>query len=268
LDGTDQIPVTIAGLQVSARRLRGRTGSGRFGDFCDVITLPAGRIGVLVGQVLSQQASGGMALARSVLRATANIESRPSQVLASLNRALLSWSPQEQPWLSGIYATVRPTRLGIRVKASLAGDQAALVRRSDGGVISLGLPGSRLGARADPDLADERCMLRSGDCLVLVTESVPAALGPSGAERLRDLVARLGSGSAARSVAAVLGAVGEQCRGRVEHDVVALAVKVPGNRRGTGLHASDWPGTRPYFRTYPALPLSGESPPIPDLPGR
>jgi serine phosphatase RsbU (regulator of sigma subunit) len=177
VDGGDQITETIGGLQVAARRLRGRTGSGLVGDFCDVVALAAGRIGLVVAVMPSPQAAGGMALARSVLRATANTESKPTQVLATLNRALLSWPPQEKPWLSGVYATVRPMRFGIRVRASVAGDQAALVRRSDGTVVSLGRPGSRLGLRADPNLADQRCMLRSGDSLVLVTESVRAALG-------------------------------------------------------------------------------------------
>ena len=232
----------IPGLQFSARGVHGQSVAGGCGGFHDLVSLDSGRWGLAVGDVtaLAQgsgvPAAGRISVARAVMRAMAQTDGTPSTVLAGLNRALLALSPSEQCCLAVTYLTVRLSPVGARVRICAAGPQATFVRRSDGSVVAGPCPGSPLGLRPDPVLADSRLLLRSGDTMILVSANVTRVLG--GPDGICHLVAGAGRASAARSTDNLVRAVQDASGGRIEHEAVVLALKVPGNRRERGMHSA------------------------------
>ncbi|HEX9063618.1 MAG TPA: PP2C family protein-serine/threonine phosphatase [Streptosporangiaceae bacterium] len=231
--------------------MRGRPAGRPFGGFHDQVELSGGRWGLAVGDVLSlgPPASGGslargVGVARAVLRAMAMTDMPPSMVLAGMNRALLAWSRTERSCLAMAYADVEPAWRGVRVRVSVAGPPTAFARRARGVVRAVGAAGLCLGSRADAGLGDARLTLRAGDSLLLVTAGVSDAVG--GPEQVQEILAHSGGGSAARSTEAVLAAVRAAGGGRVAHEAVVLALKVPLRKRNAGTHAAGWPGRARY----------------------
>jgi sigma-B regulation protein RsbU (phosphoserine phosphatase) len=225
----------IPGLDVAARYVAGGTGVEVLGDFYDVFPSVRGSWGMVVGDVCGKgvPAAKSTALARYTLRAEAHRETRPRQVLAALNEALLGWLTDDPRFLTAIYATVRPTLAGASVQISSAGHPLGLVHRADGRVQTCGRPGTLLGIVPDPELHDSRCLLRAGDSLVLFTDGVTEARGHVdrdlyGDDRLRDVIAGSGDMSAARIAEAIQQAVLAFSRGDNSDDTVALVLKVPG----------------------------------------
>jgi len=258
------VPGGAEGIQISARCLPGSSLFDSAGDFYDVIRLADGGWGLLVGNAgtevsgrlwgprLAAPPSGSaVALTRSIVRATAAIENRPRLVLAGLNQALLSWSHSDREHLPVVYATVRQGRVGARMRICAAGTATAYLRRASGDATVVGSSGTALGRCADPDLHDDRVVLRAGDSLVLVTGAVTNAASPTGrrtfgSARLGPFLTGLAGASAARTADSLLRAVKEFSGGRTDRDTVVVVVKMPGNRSGRGMHAAAWPGTRSY----------------------
>lgn len=228
----------IPGLEVAARYVAGGTGAEVLGDFFDVFPSVRGSWGMVVGDVCGKgvPAAKSTALARYTLRAEAHRETRPSQILAVLNQALLDWLTDDPRFLSAIYATVRPTRAGASVQISAAGHPLALVRRAGGRVQELGRPGTLLGLLPDPELSDSRSLLRAGDSLILFTDGVTEARRHSdrdlyGEDRLRGCVAGLGETSAAGIADAIQQAVMAFSSGDINDDTAVLVLKVPPHER-------------------------------------
>jgi phosphoserine phosphatase RsbU/P len=224
----------IPGLQVAARYAAGGTGSEVLGDFYDVFPSVQGSWGMAVGDVCGKgvAAAKSTALARYTLRAEAHRETRPSRILATLNRALLDWLTDDPRFLTAIYATVRPTLAGASVRVSSAGHPLALVRRADGRVQTLGQPGTLLGLLPEPELHDSRGLLRAGDSMILFTDGVTEARGHAdrdlfGDDRLSSVIARLGDESATGIAEAIQRAVHVFSGAAISDDTVALVLKVP-----------------------------------------
>ena len=251
LPAESEMAAGIPGLQLSVRAVRGRHAGRPFRGFHDQVELSGGRWGLAVGDALPlQPAAGGTGLAdgvsvaRAVLRAMALTDVAPSVVLAGMNRALLAWSRSERGCMAVAYAEVGPAWRGVRVRVCVAGAPTAFVRRARGSVRPVGEAGHFLGARADAGLTDAQVTLRAGDSLLLVAAGVADAVG--GAEQIPLILARSGGGSAARSTDAVVAAVRAAGGGRVEHEAVVLALKVPLRKRNAGTHSAGWPGRSKY----------------------
>lgn len=245
-----ELPV-VPGLQVAARHMSARTGADELAEFYDVFPSVGGRWGLVVGDVSGGglPAAESRALARDVLRTQARKSGRPSLILAGLNQALLDWPALDQRFLTAICVTVRPIRAGILAQISSAGHPLALVRQAGGQVQNFGRPGTALGLRPDPELPDSRRLLRAGDSLILVSDSVIQARGnvsrdPFGEDRLRAVVAGLGNVSAAQAANVILLAARAFSAGQVSDNAVALVVQAPGGKSGS--HAAPWPGTHAY----------------------
>jgi phosphoserine phosphatase RsbU/P len=225
---------TIAGLDVAARYLRGGRGADVLGDFYDVFHSVRDSWGVVVGDVAGKgpQAAKTTALARYTLRAAAARSGTPSVNLTTLNAALLEWFTLDTQFLTAVYATIRPHALGFGVRVACGGHDPALIRRADGTVKPLGLPGLILGCLPDPGLRDQRTLLRAGDSLVMYTDGVTEARRPAdrdlfGSERLRALVAGAPVASAAELAARVESAVLDFSGRRITDDTAILVVHVP-----------------------------------------
>jgi serine phosphatase RsbU (regulator of sigma subunit) len=223
----------IPGLDLAARHLRGGRGADVLGDFYDVFQSPHGNWGLVVGDVSGKgaQAAKTTALARYTLRAAAVRTSTPSANLAALNTALLDWFTDDSQFLTAVYATARPHPTGFTVRVACGGHEPALIRRRDGRVESLGVPGIILGCVADPQLRDQRTLLRTGDSMIMYTDGVTEARRPEdrdmfGTERLRGLLAETPATSAAHLAAAVETAVLDFTGRHLNDDTAILALHV------------------------------------------
>jgi serine phosphatase RsbU (regulator of sigma subunit) len=223
----------IPGLDVAACYTSGGTGAEVLGDFYDVFPSLPGRWGVVVGDVCGKGAGAAKstAMARYTLRAEAHRHSRPSEVLAALNQALLDWPRADPRFLTAIYATLAPTTSGVSVRIAAAGHPLALVHRADGRVHAFGRPGTLLGLFPDPELIDSRTRLHPGDSLILFTDGVTEAhrLGDYelfGDERLRDAIATT-AGQAAADVARCVAQAALAFGGEPPADDTAILVLKP-----------------------------------------
>jgi sigma-B regulation protein RsbU (phosphoserine phosphatase) len=251
----------IPGLQVAVCYSAGAEGMDVLGDFYDVFPSVPGSWGVVVGDVCGQGvfAAKSTVLARYTLRAEAQRRTRPSVILAGLNRALLDWLTADPRFLTAIYATVWLIATGVSVQISSAGHPLALVRRADGRVREFGRPGTLLGLLPVPELSDSRGLLRPGDSLVLFTDGITEARDPAGhdlfgEDRLRDVVAGLGDLPAAEMAEGIRQATLAFAGGPTTDDAVVLVLKVP----------EDLPSAGAGWLLDPGRPASGS----PGLPGR
>lgn len=223
----------IPGLEVAACYIAGGTGAEVLGDFYDVFPSLPGSWGVVVGDVCGKGAGAAKstAMARYTLRAEAHRQSRPSEVLAALNRALLDWPSADPRFLTAIYATVAPTTSGASVQIAAAGHPLALIHRADGRIHAFGRTGTPLGLFPDPELSDSRTRLHPGDSLILFTDGVTEAhrLGDYelfGEERLREVIATT-AGKAAAEVARCIAQAALAFGGEPPADDTAILVLKP-----------------------------------------
>ena len=124
--------------------------------------------------------------------------------------------------------TSRPV---IRIAVACGGHPPALLRRADGAVEEVGVPGTLLGLVHDPKLEDQRAELRAGDALVLYTDGITEARAPAhvlGPDELHEALAAMAGETAEQLVeqltALAIGADGAPPR----DDIAVLALRALG----------------------------------------
>ena len=82
----------IEGLQLAARYLPGARGAAIGGDWYDVLERPDGRVALVVGDVVGHglRAAATMGQLRNAFRAYGLVESSPAEVVARINRLVMS----------------------------------------------------------------------------------------------------------------------------------------------------------------------------------
>lgn len=219
----------VPGLEVAARYLPAGTGESVVGDFYDVFQAGRSSWGVVMGDVCGKgvEAAKVTALARYTIRAAAMRSSRPSEVLAQLNEAMLAQSDSDERFVTAVYATLRPTRGQVMARLCSGGHTPALLRRADGRVKHVGRPGTILGVLPEPDLTDVGVGLRPGDLLLLYTDGVTEARRADGElfgeERLIELL-RGAEGLDAVEVAATVEKAVTEFGGSAPNDDTAVLV--------------------------------------------
>ena len=105
----ESLPV-VEGVQMAARYLPGTAAVDVGGDWFDAISLPDGRLGLAVGDVVGKgvRAAATMAQLRNGLRAFALDQMRPSATVSRLNR--LTGEVDESAFATLVYAVVDPRR--------------------------------------------------------------------------------------------------------------------------------------------------------------
>lgn len=201
------------------------------GDFYDAFPAFGGGIALAIGDVTGKGAKAAAltGLTRHTLRTAAMYEREPSEILGTLNRALLA-----QRTARGKYCTVALARLfaedgHIAARVACAGHPLPLVLRADGEVDVVGQPGTVLGFVPDPRLHDAPAQLHPGDALVLYTDGITEArtrTGLLGDERFAGLV-RACAGLDASAIAARLErAAIESQQGRPRDDIAIAVARV------------------------------------------
>lgn len=127
----------VPGLTLDARYVPGED-SGVGGDWYDVFTLPSGRLGIVIGDVVGNGLAAAVVMGRlrSVLRAYALETEDPAEVLTKLDRKATHFENNTMATVA--YGVLDPTtmRLGI----SLAGHPAPACASTEGPTVLIDAP--------------------------------------------------------------------------------------------------------------------------------
>jgi sigma-B regulation protein RsbU (phosphoserine phosphatase) len=146
------------------------------GDFFHLFKLPAGKIGVMIGDVSSHgfPAALIMALSMSAASIYALESPDPAEVLRKLDDSLSDELETTEMFVSLCYVVIDPVAGELRY--SNAGHPHAWVFRSDGGSERLTATDPPMGFAGSESYAEERMPWESGDLLVLFTDGLSDTL--------------------------------------------------------------------------------------------
>jgi anti-anti-sigma factor len=168
---TTQLPA-VDGVELAARYLPGTRQTQVSGDWYDVIPLPDGRVGIVIGDVVGRgiEAAATMSQLRTALRAYAIEGLEPAAVVAKLHRLV----DHLRVGLSTTLAYLDFDPFTREVRYVSAGHLPVLHVRADGA--SAFLPGARstpLGAAlVGATIPQERMVLAPGDAVLLYTDGL------------------------------------------------------------------------------------------------
>jgi PAS domain S-box-containing protein len=225
---------SLPGLRAAHRYLPGAAGAEVGGDFYDVLALPGGRVGLVVGDVMGRgvAAAAVMGQLRAAVRAYAMVEPSPSVLLQLLDAAASSL--EQGAITTCLYGVLDPDRR--RLVLASAGHLPLLVVHPDGGGEFVEVdPGPPLGVSgaAPPEVEVE---LPDGAVLLLYTDGlVEDRHQPveDGLVALRSAVAGP-PGDVDGLCDEVLRALGRD--GPPDDDIALLAVATGGGAPGGELH--------------------------------
>jgi PAS domain S-box-containing protein len=188
-----EVMPTLPGMGVSARYVPAASEAEVGGDWFDVITMPGGRVGLVMGDVAGKGLSAASMVGsmRSALRAYALEGHEPAVVVERLNR--LVWAELEDSQMATlIYVVFEP--LEGRVRWVNAGHLPPLLTSSNGGAPEF-LQGARsvpLGVMPFPSFEEGEADLDQGSMLLLYTDGLverPGSVIDTGLDLLRHAVA-------------------------------------------------------------------------------
>src|SRR5215212_7247012 len=168
------------------------------GDFYDFLTLPGGRLGLVVGDVTDKGVPAALVMAttRSILRGAAQRSYSPGQVLKLVNESLCPDIPTNM-FVTCLYAVLDPTSGHLRY--ANAGHCVPYLRRG-GSVAELRATGMPLGLMLGTNYEENETVLKPEDSVLLYSDGLVEAHDPRremfGLPRLRQLLAEHPSGAA------------------------------------------------------------------------
>ena len=168
------LPV-IPGIDVAARYLPAGNALQAGGDFYDLFEMDDGSWKAVIGDVCGKgpEAAALMGFVRFTLRAVSRQDTKPSEALVKLNRALLEeLETGKGEFCTAAVVRVRPRDEGVRLTIAVAGHPLPLLLRANGDVEEVGIPGTLLGLFEEIDISEEFVDLNAGDVLVMLTDGV------------------------------------------------------------------------------------------------
>jgi len=160
------------------------------GDFYDVIPLPDGRIGLVVGDVTDKGVPAALVMSatRTILRATATRLVEPGEVLEQVNEHLCPDMP-EKMFVTCLYGVLDPASGLLRF--ANAGHDVPYVKTA-GGVVELRARGMPLGLLPGMAYEEKEMILATGDGVLLHSDGIVEAHAPDremyGFPRLKETV--------------------------------------------------------------------------------
>jgi serine phosphatase RsbU (regulator of sigma subunit)/anti-sigma regulatory factor (Ser/Thr protein kinase) len=183
----------LAGWQIAAFYRPAREVGG---DFYDVIPLPDGRVGFVIGDVTDKGVPAALVMSatRSVLRASAQRLIEPGEVLERVNEHLCPDMP-EKMFVTCLYG-VLDIESGL-FRFANAGHDLPYVQTSDG-VVELRARGMPLGLMPGMSYEEKEATLAPGDSVLLHSDGVLEAHDSEremfGSPRLKETMARAPGG--------------------------------------------------------------------------
>jgi serine phosphatase RsbU (regulator of sigma subunit)/anti-sigma regulatory factor (Ser/Thr protein kinase) len=169
-----QLP-ELTGWQVAAYYRPAREVGG---DFYDVIPLPEGKVGFVIGDVTDKGVPAALVMAatRSVLRASAQRLVEPGEVLERVNEHLCPDMP-EKMFVTCLYGVLDPESGHFRF--ANAGHDLPYVKTAEGSE-ELRARGMPLGLMPGMRYEEKETVLQPGDSLLLHSDGVVEAHDPNG----------------------------------------------------------------------------------------
>jgi serine phosphatase RsbU (regulator of sigma subunit)/anti-sigma regulatory factor (Ser/Thr protein kinase) len=168
------------------------------GDFYDVIPLPDGQVGFVVGDVTDKGVPAALVMAatRSVLRASAQRLVEPGVVLERVNEHLCPDMP-EKMFVTCLYGVLEPA--SGRLRFANAGHDLPYVK-TEAGTVELRARGMPLGLMPGMAYEEKEAVLQPGESVLLHSDGLVEAHNPEremfGFPRLKDAVAAHPGGQA------------------------------------------------------------------------
>lgn len=216
-------PALPGNLDVSGRCLAA-DGHLLGGDWYDIVGLPGGTTGIVVGDVMGHgvEAAAVMAQLRSAARALAQMDLEPEELLTRLNLLIATFPAA--PMATCLYAVIDPGKQSCAVAAAghlppvlaLPGTSARVLDLPSG--LSLGIGAASYG--------QARIKLRPGSVIALYTDGLVETRGRSfdqGIAVLRSELADVGE-----SLDAARDAIMRSLAADPEDDVTLILARVPG----------------------------------------
>jgi serine phosphatase RsbU (regulator of sigma subunit) len=162
------------------------------GDFYDLLELPNGRLGIVVGDATGKGVPAAlvMASARSMLRAVAQASESPGDVLSKINDALVTDIPANM-FVTCFYCILDPKSASLSY--ANAGHDLPYLRRRSGEAEELRARGMPLGLMPGMSYEEKEIVLEAGEAALLYSDGLVEAHDSKGEmfgfPRLRELVA-------------------------------------------------------------------------------
>jgi len=151
------------------------------GDYYDYVSLPNGRLGVVVADVAGKGISASLLMAKlsSDTRYCLASEATPAGAMARLNRIFCN-SGWEDRFVTMVLTVLDPQRHEVTIVN--AGHLPPLLRRSAASVVSIAEAETRLplGVLHDVDYMQHTLTIEPGDSLVLYTDGITEAMNDVG----------------------------------------------------------------------------------------
>lgn len=203
------------------------------GDFYDLWRVGDG-YGISIGDVVGTgpEAAAITAMVRNFLRALTLHSIDPASVLVELNEGLVIAAEErgaEEIFCTAVVGALERRPDGVKLILASGGHPCPLVRRSDGQVEEVTLPGRLLGAFPALDPAPVEVVLGPGDLILLFTDGLLEARSPSGemfgTEGVRRVLGEREHGAGPLTEALEV-AVVEHVGGELADDMAMLVLKV------------------------------------------
>ena len=160
------------------------------GDFYDFIYYPNGKLGIVIADVTDKGVPAALVMAttRSILRARAERQESPGQVLAEVNDLLCPDIPPKM-FVTCLFAVLDPASGTLRF--ANAGQNLPYLRTSSG-LVELFARGMPLGLMPGMPYEEKEVSMAPGDTLLLSSDGLAEAHNPQremfGIPRLKDLM--------------------------------------------------------------------------------
>ena len=234
----DRLP-ELPGVRLAARYAPGAVGTQVGGDWYDVVPLPGGRVGLVMGDVVGHdlRAAASMGELRNALRACAADGASPDEVLHRLNHLCVTQDLGDMA--SVLYAVLDPVQ-GV-VEVSNAGHLPPLLVGQDESRYLEATASPPVGVVREAQFTSTAWVLPTGSLLLLYTDGLVerrgAALEPA-LERLRAVVEAARGTDLERLCDDVL--AGMVLHGEASDDDVALLLVAPQDVLGPHVEVT-WP---------------------------
>lgn len=219
----------IPGLDTAAAYRPAGDGTEVGGDFYDLFPLGNETWALLVGDVCGKGADAAVvsALARHTVRALSVTHDKPAEVLERLNDVLRRFEAER--YCTVVLATFRPRERGWEVTVAVGGHPPPVLVGSSVPPTPLLCRGSLVGIFQGAEFTDHHLLLEPGQTLLVHTDGITEARGPSGYygdERLLRTLEQLGTRPQVLVDGLVADAVDFQ-GSLTRDDIAVVAVGVP-----------------------------------------
>jgi phosphoserine phosphatase RsbU/P len=197
------------------------------GDFYDVMSLPDGLIGILVGDVSGKglEAAVYTASVKYMLEGFAYENHNTATAMRRLNRVMRGSTP-DWKFITAFFGVLDPS--SGKLSYTSAGHPPPLIRHADGSTEWLdGSTGLPIATDDRPDYTEQRATLVEGDTLLCYTDGAIEVRCDGkwfGTEGLEELMSRT-SATPSETVRIVHETVTDFCGGRLPDDIALVAVR-------------------------------------------